>query len=77
MGPLQGLTRELMGLGQGIVTVHGQKTPKIKEIMWSLDFIKRKKHDKQGTRGKKWRFFHNFATIVRERLLSELGLYSL
>ncbi len=36
--------------------------------MWSLDFIRRKNHDKQGARGKKWRFFHNFATFVRERL---------
>ncbi len=45
-----------------------QKTPKIKEIMWSLDFIRRKNREKQGTRGKKWRFFHNFATFVRERL---------
>ena len=38
--------------------------------MWSLDFIRRKNHDKQGARGKKWRFFHNFATFVRERLQS-------
>ncbi len=36
--------------------------------MWSLDFIRHKNHDKQGSRGKKWRFFHNFATFVRERL---------
>ena len=36
--------------------------------MWSLDFIRRKNHDKQGARGKKWRFFHNFATFVLERL---------
>ena len=36
--------------------------------MWSLDFIRRKNHDQQGARGKKWRFFHNFATFVRERL---------
>ncbi len=25
--------------------------------MWSLDFIRRKNHEKQGVRGNKWRFF--------------------
>ena len=53
-----------------MVTVHGPKNAKIKAIMWSLDFIRRKNHDQQGARGKKWRFFHNFATFVRERLLT-------
>ena len=36
--------------------------------MWSLDFIRRKNHEKQGVRGNKWLFFYNFATFARERL---------
>ncbi len=51
------------------VTVHGPQNAKNQnKIMWSLDFIRRKNHENQRQRGKKWSYFHNSDTFSRERL---------
>ena len=52
------------------VTVHGPKYAKNQRNNMESGLIRRKNHEKQGARGKKWRFFHNFATFARERLLN-------
>jgi hypothetical protein len=36
--------------------------------MWNLKFMGHKNHKKSDLRGKKWRFFADYATFARERL---------
>jgi hypothetical protein len=37
--------------------------------MWNLKFMEHKNHKKSALQGKKWRFFADYATFARERLL--------